>query len=43
MDQGSEQKGLVTFVAADHDSSVSEPFPTPICKIVTPGIKIGKS
>ena len=38
-----EEKGLTTFVEADHDNSLSEPFPPRIAKIVTPGIKIGKT
>ena len=32
VDQGTEEKDLVIFVAADHDSSVSEPFPTTNCQ-----------
>ena len=32
VDQGSEDKGSATFVAAHHDSSVSEPFPTRNCQ-----------
>ena len=32
MDQGSEEKSSATFVAADHDSSVSEPFSTSNCQ-----------
>ena len=42
MDEESEEKGSATFVAADHDNSLSEPFQPRIAKIVTPGIKIGK-
>ena len=39
-----KRKVSVTFVAADHDSSVSVPFPTTnSAKIVTPGIKMGKN
>ena len=34
----------MTFVAADHDSSVSVPISTTnSAKIVTPGIEIGKN
>ena len=30
--EGSEEKGQATFVAADHDSSVSVPFSTTNCE-----------
>ena len=32
VDKGSEEKGSVTFVAADRDSSVSVPFSTMNCQ-----------
>ena len=43
VDKRSEEKSSATFVAADHDNSLSELFPPRIAKIVTPGIKIGKT
>ena len=36
-------KELATFVAADHDGSVSEPFSPRFAKIATPDIRKGKN
>ena len=41
MDQGSAEKGLMTFAAADHHTSLSQTFSTTNCR--DSGIKIGKN